>query len=389
VHLTPDPDVEASSLKVLHWGTYDLGKPRTRIMRAGLRASGTLLSDCHIAVWEGMEDKTQRVGFVRRLRHLIRWWGGYPVLVWRFLRAPRPDVVLTSFPGLVDTIVLAPFARLRRVPIVWDMFISTYDTLVFDRCLVQPASPAGRMLHWVEGLAVRCARLVLLDTGAHARRIERLFGLPEGKCRAVHVGAEVAHFQPCPAPQGGAGPLRVLFYGQFIPLHGIDTIITAARQMLNETVEWTVIGRGQEAPRIRAMLAETPLPKLRWIEWVNYEELRSWIAQADLCLGIFGRSDKAASVIPNKVFQIVAAGRPLVTRDSAAIRELLHHAPPCVYLVPPGDPDALAEAIRTHRRYVTEHPGPECHGELVGRIHPAAIGRDATHLLISELGRRW
>ena len=112
----------------------------------------------------------------------------------------------------------------------------------------------------------------------------------------------------------------MLFYGQFIPLHGIATIIRAARLLREESVEGTLIGRGQEAPGIRAMLDDVPLIKLKWIEWVEYGELQRFIEDSDVCLGIFGSSDKAQSVIPNKVFQIVAAGRPLITRDSPAIR---------------------------------------------------------------------
>src|SRR3546814_8336865 len=76
------------------------------------------------------------------------------------------------------------------------------------------------------------------------------------------------------------------------------------------------------------MLAEEPLPKLHWLEWVEYRQLKQFIAEAELCLGIFGTSEKVASVIPNKVFQLVAAGRPVITRDSAAIRDLLPDYPP-------------------------------------------------------------
>src|SRR3546814_3316686 len=91
--------------------------------------------------------------------------------------------------------------------------------------------------------------------------------------------------------------MHVLFYGQFIPLHGVDTVIRAARLLRNEPVEWQIIGQGQVAPCIRAMLAEEPLPKLHWLEWVEYRQLKQFIAEAELCLGIFGTSEKAASVI--------------------------------------------------------------------------------------------
>jgi glycosyltransferase involved in cell wall biosynthesis len=377
-----------SRIHVLHWGTYDLGKPRTRILRAGILAIGATLDDCHTPVWAGLEDKTQLPGFWHRLQVLLRWLASYPLLIWRFLRAPRPDLVLTSFPGVLDTIILAPFAKLRRVPVVWDMFISAYDTLVFDRQLVRPGTHLAGCLRWLEGLAIGLADVVLLDTEAHARRIESLFELPPGRCGAVQVGAELEHFQPSLAgspARSSSEPLQVLFYGQFVPLQGIATIVTAARLMREDAVVWTLIGRGQAATEISRMLVETPLAKVHWIDWVSYAELRAWIAKADLCLGIFGTSAKAASVIPNKVFQVIATGRPLVTRDSAAIRELLEHAPPCVYLIPAGDPTALAAAVREHILHMAGATGPACHGNIAEKIGASAIGRQFAELVTPKL----
>src|SRR3546814_9600881 len=142
--------------------------------------------------------------------------------------------------------------------------------------------------------------------------------------------------------------MHVLFYGQFIPLHGVDTVIRAARLLRNEPVEWQIIGQGQVAPCIRAMLAEEPLPKLHWLEWVEYRQLKQFIAEAELCLGIFGTSEKAARVIPNKVFQIAAAGRTVITRDLAEIREPLTEFPPYIILVTAGVPVDLAGAVLGH-----------------------------------------
>ena len=226
--------------------------------------------------------------------------------------------MLVGFPGVCDVLALAPLARARKVPIVWDMFMSLYDTVVNDRQLLAPSHPLAKLLARLERRALRNADLVFLDTAEHARHVERLHALPEGKCGSVWVGAELSHFPPSrsPSPTRTKHALRVLFYGQFIPLHGIATIIRAARLLQEESVEWTLIGLGQEAPGIGAMLDEDPLPKLKWIEWVEYGELQRFIEDSDVCLGIFGSSDKAQSVIPNKVFQIVAAGRPLITRDS-------------------------------------------------------------------------
>jgi glycosyltransferase involved in cell wall biosynthesis len=372
------------STRILCWGTYDTGKPRTRILRDGLRRNGLVLQECHVPLWDGIEDKSQVRSRWLRVVLMLRWLVSYPGLLWRFVRAPRPDLVLIGFPGILDAIVLAPFARLRGVPLVWDMFMSLYDTVVIDRGLLSRKGSAARLLRWLERFAIERCDLVFLDTEAHARYVERLFGLAPHRCGAVHVGVELEHFtlQEAPAPRTAQQPLKVLFYGQFIPVHGIDTILAAARELADDPVDWTLIGHGQESPRIAAALAARPLARVRWVEWVGYGELQRWIAAADLCLGIFGDSDKAASAIPNKVFQIVAAGRPVLTRDSPAIRELLSHAPPCSYLVPAADSAALAAAIRVHARQMQNaRSSLVCHAGLRERIGAQAVGAQFVALL--------
>jgi glycosyltransferase involved in cell wall biosynthesis len=377
--------------QILCWGTYDTSKPRSRILRDGLKAVGVTLTECHAPIWEHIQDKSQFAGVARRVGLMLRWMASYPLLLWRFLRMPRPDLVLVSYPGVLDVIVLWPLARLRRVPIVWDMFISLYDTVVQDRALLRRNSLAGRLLHAVEGCAIRLADLVFLDTAAHARHVERIYGLEERRCGSVWVGVEPIFFEAAPLRNVSvarqSGPLKVLFYGQFIPLHGISTIIAAARATREEQIEWRLVGRGQEAPRIRAMLAETPLPLLHWIEWLEYPQLRQALDWADVCLGIFGTSEKAACVIPNKVFQIVAAGRPLITRDSPAIRELLAPAPPCVRLIEAGNAQALADALceQLHSR---QPPVASCHRGAVERFAPSAIGQQCLDML-QGAGLRW
>lgn len=375
-------------MRILCWGTYDTSKPRARLLLKGLRLAGAQVDECHADIWHGVIDKSQVRGLRQRLGIGTRWLLSYPGLAWRLARAPTPDVVLIGFPGILDILVAAPIARLRGIPLVWDMFMSIYDTVVEDRRMVPRDGIAAKCLHALERFALHRADLVFLDTQAHARRIESLFGLATGSAGAVWVGAEIEHFHadplrettdPAPIDPSGQPPLRVLFYGQFIPLHGIETIVHAARLTRGEPIEWQLIGKGQEADRIKALLTEQPLPKVHWETWVDYEQLHRHIAGADVCLGIFGASEKAASVIPNKVFQIVATGKPLITRDSPAIREMLDDAPPCVSLVPAADAQTLADAVRGFAR--CDRPVRPCHGLLQGKLDARAIGQQCIAML--------
>lgn len=377
-------------MRILFWGTYDDGKPRLRVLRDGLRHIGVTVEEIHKNPWSGIEDKSQIRGIWLKLKLVLLWFFAYPGLLWRLARTPKPDLILVSYPALFDVFLAALIGRIRRVPVAWNVFISVYDTIVRDRRLWRRNDMRAKVLYAIERIALRCPQVIFMDTRAHAKLLELLFSLPKDRVGEVWVGVESAVFAAhAERPKNRLGParLRVLFYGQFIPLHGIPVIVEAARLLDRESVEWILIGRGQEEQKIRAMLEAEPQPNLQWIEWATYDELKQHLAAADLCLGIFGNSEKAASVIPNKVFQIVAAGRPLITRDSDAIRELLVHAPPCTYLVPPGDPAAVAAAISAH---VQSKPSEEsCHRELQTRINEAAVAKQFLSLIETRLERSW
>ncbi|MBW2232895.1 MAG: glycosyltransferase, partial [Deltaproteobacteria bacterium] len=260
--------------------------------------------------------------------------------------------------------------------VVWDAFVILYDTVVEELALLGPRHPLARLLYAWEWLAARACNLVLLDTRAHGDYFAELFGLAPGRVADVPVGAEGDRFPVTqPPPLAANDELRLLFYGQFIPLHGIDTIVRAivraARLAQEEAIQWTLIGSGQEEAKIRALLDAQPLARLTWIPWVEYEELSGWIQRADVCLGIFGATAKAGRVIPNKVYQILSAGAPLITRDSPAIRELLPSPPPQVILVPPVDPQALLSAVHSMRSILVGGVA-KSGGTPVGR---AAVGR--------------
>lgn len=372
-------------MRLILWGTYDTGKPRNRLLRAALaQGNATEVIEIHRHVWGDVEDKSQLSGLGSKFRRGLVWLAAYPGLVWRYLRAPDHDAVVVGYLGQLDVLVLWPFAKLRGKPVVWDAFLSLYDTMIRDRAQGREGGLLARLVFAWEWLACRAADRVVLDTAAHADLFRRLYHLPDERLAHVLVGAETAKFPVLPLnPPKPDGRLRVLFYGQFTPLHGIDTIVGAAQRAGDRPIDWVLIGKGQESGRIEAMLKAQPVPSLRWIDWVDYEALIDRIAEADICLGIFSQGDKAANVIPNKVFQILSAGRPLVTRDSPAIRELLSPDMPGVYLVPPADPDALLDALD---RFADDRAAlASQHGD--GRLHSDLRARFSLDSLASEWHR--
>lgn len=342
----------ADSRKIVLWGTYDLGKPRVRIMRQALLDSGIEMVEIHQDVWAGVEDKSQASGFRIKSAMILRHLLAYFKLLTGYWKAADHGTVVIGYMGQFDMLVLAGMAKLRGKRVIWDAFLSLYDTVVFDRRRVTRGRPSAIALFLLEKTACRLADRIILDTSSHARRFSALFGIPQGRFASVFVGAESTVFPVlAPRTRSPGEPLRILFYGQFTPLHGIDTILEAASRHQGRTYRWHLIGSGQEDTRIRDLLAATAFEHVVWTQWVPYEQLSGEIANSDICLGIFGTSDKAASVVPNKVFQALASERPIVTRDSEAMRELVTEPVPEIELVTPGDPSALLAGIDRVARY--------------------------------------
>ncbi len=325
--------------RVIVAGTYDPDFGRNRRLLALLDAAGHEVVPCHVDLWRG--DRYE-IPNRRLISTVARAAAAYPALVWRFLRAPRGDVVLVLYPGWFDVVVLAPLARLRRLPVLFDPFISVWDTVVSDRGLVGSKSLPGRLVRTVDRASLRLARRVIADTPSHADFYADLARIDRGRIGVVWVGADDDVFRP--RPHVVPASRRVLFYGTFIKLHGIDVIVRAAKLLEGDDVEVRIIGTGQEEARVAQLLDELRPANVRRIDHVARELLADEIAAATVCLGIFGTTAKARRVVPNKVFECVAVGRPVVTAGTEGIRSAFTADE--IAMVPLGDPEALAAEIR-------------------------------------------
>ena len=133
------------------------------------------------------------------------------------------------------------------------------------------------------------------------------------------------------------------------------------------------MGSGQ----LDGLLSDRP-PNVNWVPWIEYEQLPETIQAAGCALGIFGTSDKAARVIPNKAFQALACGTPLVTADTPAARELLTDGEDAL-LVRTADATALAAAIRR----LADDPS------LARRLGGAGRATYQAHASEEVLGTQW
>lgn len=361
------------SEKIVAWGGYDITKPRVRLMLDALRRQGVLADEIRIPVWDGVRDKSV-ASKAALLAAGLRWLIGLPGAIWRLMRSPRGMAILLPYPGTPDIFLVAPLAKLTGRLIVLDAFLPVHDTIVGDRGMVRDGGLLSRFIRAYERAGLALADLIVTDTDAHGEFLAEEYAIPPKKFVTVLVGAEQL-FSPANATgtvDDLVGPradrLEVLFYGQFIPLHGLKTILDATRLVNCEDVRWIIVGQGQEEPLMRAFMETARSENVIWLQWVDYERLPSLIARADLCLGVFGASDKASRVIPNKLFQQLAVGKRVVTRQSPAVDGLAKRYPEAIVTVPPDDPASLGRAVERLLR--TQAPSGSLPAEALRQIGP-------------------
>jgi glycosyltransferase involved in cell wall biosynthesis len=171
------------------------------------------------------------------------------------------------------------------------------------------------------------------------------FGINKTKFRRVFVGSDDKIFFPRSVSKEDDNFL-VVFWGTYIPLQGVEHIVHAAKLLENrEDIKFEMIGSGRTFSFVKQLSERLRSNNISFFtKWIPYEKLPIYVAQADVCLGIFGGTQKATRVIPNKAFEALAMEKPLITGDSSAAREALTDMKNCV-LCEMANSKAIAESI--------------------------------------------
>lgn len=362
---------------MIAFGTYDAARhPRIAVLIAGLRAHGSKVTELNRPLGFSTAERVRMLQQPWRLPalalRLLRCWAGLARDTVRQRRAEaRPGAVLVGYLGHFD-VVLARLLYPRSV-IVLDHLVFAGDTAA-DR---GAAGLRVRLLTGLDRLAVACADLVVTDTEEHRQM------LPDpDKGVVVLVGAPDVWRTAASLPDAPADEeLSVVFFGLYTPLQGAPVIAEAVRDAVaaGAALRVTMVGAGQDLPQTREILADTP--GVTWHDWVEADELPSLVAGHQVCLGIFSDTPKGVRVVPNKVYQGLAAGCVVVTSDTPPQRRALGEH---VELVPAADPRALAAVLVSLCDPVVLAAARERAARGRDRIRPQVV----TEPLVAELRRR-
>ena len=296
------------------------------------------------AALEGMHGVELSLA-INHSKDFRRYWESIQNLI-RIKRSSDPDIYILGFRG--HEMAWLVYFLTRGKPFVFDAMMSPYAAMVEEGKI----GIAGRLLAPVwkvyEKMLLRRASAVLTDTALHARYYTETFGIPERNLVILPVGAiEHGGTSQASAPNAPAKTFKILFYGSFLPLHGLDVILDAAVLLNDLPLEFRFIGgNATQARLLQNACAKRGIRNYVHARWVPMDRLiTKEIPCADLCLGgPFGGTRQARRVVTGKSSQCLALGKATVIgridEDYGFIDKVN-----CL-LVDQGDAESLATAIR-------------------------------------------
>lgn len=305
-------------MKICFFGIYDQSYSRNSIILSGLKKVGVDVVECR-ADWR---DPWRYVKLCRSLLGLKNQY----------------DCVYVAYPSPVATIVARLFSRKL---VISDAFYSMYDAVVVDRKEIPFWHPRAVKLLLLDWLSVMLANVVIADTEEHKKYWSSWFGVNKNKIHTLYLGFNDEIFYPMSAIQKDY--FLVHFHGYYIPVQGVWKIIEVARLCAdNSKIRFRLVGSGQDSEKVRKLAERYKLNNIEFVGRVSLAELNAYMAEADVVLGIFGDTPKAKMVIPNKVYEGLAAKKPVITMDTPAVREIFSDDE----IVPvENDPSFIVQAV--------------------------------------------
>jgi glycosyltransferase involved in cell wall biosynthesis len=258
------------------------------------------------------------------------------------------DLVWGTSPPIFQGWTAWMLARLKRVPFLFEVRDLWPTFAIAVGVLKNPL--LIRMSLWLERFLYRHADRVMVNspgyvahvTGRGARRVE-----------LVPNGADPAMFDP--AADGAAFRSAHAFEEKFVALyagaHGMSNdlgVLLESASLLarsNPEIQIVFLGDGKEKASLQARAVEMGLANVTFLPPVPKNEMAAALAGTDACIAILKPVEVYKTTYPNKVFDYMAAGRPVVLAIDGVIRAAVETAG-CGIFARPGDPAALAQALR-------------------------------------------
>ncbi len=282
------------------------------------------------------------------------------------LRVPQVDLVWGTSPPIFQGFTAWALARIKRAGFLFEVRDLWPAFAVAVGVLRNPL--LIRASQWLESFLYRHADRVMVNSPGFIQHVQ------QRGARTVDLvpnGADPRMFKPdldgrsFRQSHGLENQYIALYAGAHGMSNDLGVLLSAAQQLRDDpSIAIVLLGDGKEKAALMAQAAGWELSNVHFIPPVPKTEMPAALAAADACIAILKPIPLYATVYPNKVFDYMAAGRPVILAIRGVIQEVIEKAGAGI-AVQPGDADALAAAILQ----LAHHPDQGCQMGMRGRTY--------------------
>jgi glycosyltransferase involved in cell wall biosynthesis len=272
---------------------------------------------------------------------------------WAGLKVKEVDVVWGTSPPIFQSVTAWALARLKRAGFLleirdlWPAFAIGVGVL-HNKLLIH-------LSEWLEGFLYRHADRVMVNSPGF---IQHVTARGAQQVALVPNGADPRMFDPeldgtsFKQAHDMKGKFTVLYAGAHGMSNDLGVLLEASRLLENRAeIAVVLLGDGKEKPMLMEQADKMELKNVHFLAPVPKSSMNLALAGSDACLAILKSIPLYATVYPNKVFDYMAAGKPVLLAIDGVIRQVVEGAQAGLF-IPPGEPDELAKAIL----WMADHP---------------------------------
>ncbi len=275
---------------------------------------------------------------------LVSYASFYAGAAWRAFTMPKFDVVLTLTTPPLLSVIGGLLHRLRGTRFyIWEMDV--YPDVAVDLGHLRRNSLLHKAIGWLADWSRQQANgVVALGECMRDRLIAR--GVSPEKIIVIHNWADSRQIQVRPENRDRTS-LEIVYSGNLGLAHESDTIIAAIAHLRDDPrFHFTFIGGGSRREQLARFVTESEISSVTLRPYVPRVDLTDTLGSGDIGL-VTQRDDCCGSVVPSKVYGLMAAGRPILFIGPAfatPARIVREHA--CGWHIPVGDSLALIRLLQ-------------------------------------------
>ena len=262
------------------------------------------------------------------------------------LRVKNIDLVWGTSPPIFQGLTAWALAWLKHRPFLFEVRDLWPAFAVAVGVLKNPL--LIKLSEWLEAFLYRRANLVVVNSPGYIRYVQTRGAR---QVELVPNGTDTTMFNPEVSGSAfrQAHGLNDKFITLYAGAHGLSNdlgvLLEAAKRLRSRPdITFVLLGDGKDKPALLAHAASDGLENVLFLPPIPKVDMPSALAAADACIAILKPVEMYKTTYPNKVFDYMASGKPVILAIDGVIREVIENAGAGIP-VPPGNPEALAEAV--------------------------------------------